>query len=305
MLAFAHSRGIDAGDARDLPEAWAALRRAGETAPGLAFAAWSATGDLTGPVLPILANSPDVGAVLARLARFHPLVASAEVVVERQGQRTFVSLRDPSGRPVDDDTVDATFTLLTRALDQLTGGKGRPDRVRLRRRPPADPAPYAAALGDVRFGSARDACEFEPATLGAPIVHADPVVLSVLEPYAESLVAQLAQPWNERVARVLRHRLGEEAVIPTLTEVARALATSPRTLQAKLRDEDTSFRELCGTIQRERALGLLRSTDLPIATIAAHSGFDSPAAFTRAVRRWTGRSPTDLRDPISGGAGTA
>ncbi|HVK05316.1 MAG TPA: helix-turn-helix domain-containing protein [Armatimonadaceae bacterium] len=45
----------------------------------------------------------------------------------------------------------------------------------------------------------------------------------------------------------------------------------------------------------ERARSLLATTDLPMTTVAAESGFGDPAYFTRAFRAATGQTPSDFR----------
>ena len=44
-----------------------------------------------------------------------------------------------------------------------------------------------------------------------------------------------------------------------------------------------------------RAAGLLRDGALPVAEIGERVGYESEAAFSRAFRRWTGRTPTAVR----------
>lgn len=57
----------------------------------------------------------------------------------------------------------------------------------------------------------------------------------------------------------------------------------------------TTFSAIVDRVQRERALVLLATSDLPITTISTRVGLSAPAGLTRAVRRWTGLSPTDYR----------
>jgi len=44
-----------------------------------------------------------------------------------------------------------------------------------------------------------------------------------------------------------------------------------------------------------RAMGLLRTTNLPIGEIAEEAGFGSPQSFSRVVKRATGQSPRAYR----------
>ncbi|MFC0038222.1 helix-turn-helix transcriptional regulator [Actinomadura rayongensis] len=302
LRAFADAHGVvadSAGAADWLAPLWRALRAAGIARPGLAFAAWAETAMLGGLVPPILANSPDVGALLAVLQRYHPLLGRNELVVERAGAGATLTLRSPDGGAADPDTVDACFGVMCHVLARLTGGAARPDRVRLRRSEPADPAAHRAAFGTVAFGQPRDACDLGPGALAARIRQADPVVLAMLEPYAEQRLAAARAPWSATIEPVMR-RLSDGAP-PRLPDVARALAVSPRTLQLRLRAEGLSYAALADAFRRDRALALLAATTLPVTAIAARLGFATPAAFTRAVRRWTGETPTAYRAGVTRG----
>lgn len=82
---------------------------------------------------------------------------------------------------------------------------------------------------------------------------------------------------------------------PSLAEIAALAFMSPRTLQRRLGEEKTRLSNLIEEERARQALGMLRETSLPIRNVAVELGYGSPASFTRAVRRWTARTPTSLR----------
>jgi AraC-like DNA-binding protein len=319
VRAFARARGVrltEAGSPQEPPQeasggtradwlapVWEALRRSGMAHPGLAFATWAETAMLGGLVPPILANSPDVGTMLDCLRHFHPLVGRNELVVHprrRGGSGTVhVSLRAQDGGAADPDSVDACFALLCRTVRRLSGEAGGPDRVLLRRPEPDEPGTHRGALGcAVAFGQPQDTCVFGPATLRARVGQADPVVFAMLAPYAQRQLESEHTPLSAAVRAVLRNTSFAHAGPPLLADVARAMAVSSRTLQSRLREEGTCFSDLVDELQREHALALLAEpgpTGLTITVIAARVGFATPAALTRAVRRWTGMTPTAYR----------
>jgi AraC-like DNA-binding protein len=96
-----------------------------------------------------------------------------------------------------------------------------------------------------------------------------------------------------------------------LDGVTHAVATSdaewasltPRQLQKRLAEQGLSFTELVEEVRRERALRLLRDTDRSIGDIAQDCGYTEVSPFHRAVRRWTGLTPLQVRQqalPING-----
>jgi AraC-like DNA-binding protein len=293
---FAADHGISVpagtGERDRLADAWTAMSSAGVSHPGLAFAAW-ATGALLGGVVPaIVANSPNLAALLERLQRFHPLFGTQQFKLVSSRHSTTVWLEEADGAPAHPDTIDACFAMLCSLTRQLTSNPVTPSRVVLRRPPPPDPDSYSELLGDVRFGADHDACTFDANSLSVPFENADPAVLSALEPYAERRVTERGQAFSGPVASLVAAQLDD---VPSLASVGRALAISPRGLQLRLAQEKTSFSAIVDRVQRDRALALLVTSDLPIATIATDVGFSAPATLTRAVHRWTGLSPTEYR----------
>ena len=95
----------------------------------------------------------------------------------------------------------------------------------------------------------------------------------------------------------------EDAVEPMLDRgdasiehVARELGMSRQTLYRRLRAEGTTFEEILDAKRRQlaiRYLGLDRSS---VKAAAYRLGFSDPAAFSRAFKRWTGRSPSEFRE---------
>jgi len=82
---------------------------------------------------------------------------------------------------------------------------------------------------------------------------------------------------------------------PTLEQMARHLGMAPRTLRRHLQHEGTSYSALLEAARRREALRLLDQPSLPTHRIAAMLGYEDPANFTRAFRRWTGRTPSQYR----------
>ena len=269
---------------------WEMLRDGGVKRPGLAFAAWMDLGLVGGVVPPLLANCRDVGALLGTLARYHPLWGDDEVVVDinRSGWAA-VTLRAPVGAVVHRDTLDAFLAVLARTFGQLTNPPMRPARLSLRSR---DVDGYEAIATTLRPGADVDQLEFSPADLATPIALADPVIAAVLAGYAETEVAQRDANWERRVRAEIRGAVGRP---PNLADVASRLAHSPRTLQQRLLEQGTSYAVLLDDERRMHSLGLLSNHSLAVTTAAHRAGYQSIEGFSRAVRRWTGMSPSEWR----------
>ncbi|MFF0608167.1 helix-turn-helix transcriptional regulator [Nocardia tengchongensis] len=77
--------------------------------------------------------------------------------------------------------------------------------------------------------------------------------------------------------------------------VARMITVHERTLQRALAAEGTTFTAVLDEARRDAAHRLLCQTDLPMSRITTLIGLREQSALTRAVRRWYGQTPQQLR----------
>ena len=103
---------------------------------------------------------------------------------------------------------------------------------------------------------------------------------------------RLEKDWPRTVVQTLKTTAGTNAAI---TDVAAALNTSARTLQRRLEQSGMSFRQARDLARFELATELLTGTNVSIAEISRRLGYEEPASFTAAFKRWSGRSPSQYR----------
>jgi AraC-like DNA-binding protein len=82
---------------------------------------------------------------------------------------------------------------------------------------------------------------------------------------------------------------------PSLAAIAKRLEVSDRSLRRQLREQGISFRGLLDELRMQVALKYLRTTRLANEDIALALGFSDAANFRRAFRRWTNKSPSEIR----------
>ena len=85
------------------------------------------------------------------------------------------------------------------------------------------------------------------------------------------------------------------ATPPTLAAIAKLLKVSDRSLRRQLREQGISFRSLLDELRMQLALKYLHTTKLANEDIALALGFSDAANFRRAFRRWTDKSPSEIR----------
>lgn len=82
--------------------------------------------------------------------------------------------------------------------------------------------------------------------------------------------------------------------ILSLDDVASNFNVSARSLQRKLKEENVTFQELADTVRKALALEYVKKGDHPIKEISHMLGYNELSAFSRAFKRWTGKTPSHL-----------
>lgn len=90
--------------------------------------------------------------------------------------------------------------------------------------------------------------------------------------------------------------------VPTIEYLSDCTDMSVRTLQRRFAEEKTSFSDLVEEVRRAAAMEALGRSDAVIGDVAANVGYSRQSSLTRAVRRWTGAPPVDVRARREGSA---
>lgn len=108
-----------------------------------------------------------------------------------------------------------------------------------------------------------------------------------------------ARPTTKAFRREVERQLERLLVTgdANLDRVAGELGLSRQTLYRRLKAEGTTFEEVLDALLRRLALRYVRDEGVSAKEAAYRLGFSDPAAFSRAFKRWTGRSPSEMRPP--------
>ena len=104
---------------------------------------------------------------------------------------------------------------------------------------------------------------------------------------------------SDLVTRVKRAIIEElPSGSPAEEKIARRVFVSGRTLQRRLAEEDTSFRQLVLEARRELAEKYISDKNMPLAEISYMLGFSDASSFSRAFKSWTGDPPAVFRNNL-------
>ena len=80
-----------------------------------------------------------------------------------------------------------------------------------------------------------------------------------------------------------------------LADTAAALHVSPRTLQRKLRAQNTNYQAVLDAVRADTAEDLVTGGRTPLAEVAFVLGYNDQSTFNTAYKRWHGTSPGRAR----------
>ncbi|RYE03254.1 MAG: AraC family transcriptional regulator [Sphingomonadales bacterium] len=84
---------------------------------------------------------------------------------------------------------------------------------------------------------------------------------------------------------------------PTMPQIASQMGMTERTLRRRLESENISFAAIADDVRRRTALQYVETTRMNADDIASKLGFSDTANLRRAIKRWTGRTLSELRRP--------
>ncbi|SCX82721.1 AraC family transcriptional regulator [Microvirga guangxiensis] len=193
-----------------------------------------------------------------------------------------------------DQISDGSLAVAVNALRALCGPDWNPTEVLLPRVAPPDQEPYRRLFrAPVRFNQETAIIVFPTSDLNCRIPGADPVMRALLEERIQQMKGAQSSLLSDDIRRLLRTRLTSKHC--SADDIADLLAMHRRTLSRRLKGSGMGYRAITNEIRFEIARQLLQDTAVPLGQIAAALGYSEASAFTRAFRRWSGRTPTAWR----------
>jgi AraC-like DNA-binding protein len=200
------------------------------------------------------------------------------------------------------EPIDALVAAHLRMCRSMLGRDFSPLRVELRRPRPWKIDDFERLLrAPLYFSAAQNRMVFDAGSIERPLEGGNPELARYNDLIALQHLTRIERDDIQgNVREVLLQRL--EGCEPSQDEVAERLHMSARTLQRKLAESGTTYKEILDETRRALALAYLSAPQRSVNDVTYLLGFSSGSCFTRAFRRWTGQSPSVWRARVVSGA---
>jgi len=233
-------------------------------------------------------------------ARYHALAAPLATIEFREERKGAIWHIEPIPQSIVDRKLyrfiaELQIGIHISLMRDVMGPTFAPREISLAYPQAADFGLTAELIGcEVRFAQPANQILFESswldqaATLGNKTTY--PAILALCDDLLADLRLRIGA-----AGRIRAILLRDIANPPTFSSTAKLLDVNARSLRRQLQQQGISFRELLDELRTQLALKYLRSTELVTEDIALALGFSDAANFRRAFRRWTNKSPSEVR----------
>lgn len=234
---------------------------------------------------------------LLRMARFKRLCSPEQLHVKEGKDECTITVEWPYATdPEPAISTDVTFASLVELGRRGTGQHLMPKRIELARPRPKSDVYQKYFECPIRYGASHNMLVLKPADLDRPFPGHNQELLEILTPALASALGELQarSSIKDQVKVVLKRSLASGR--PELSDVARDLGLSERTLQRRIAEEGMSFRELLVEARQELGRQLLSDPSAEIDEVACLLGYQDASSFYRAFRYWEGMTPNRWRE---------
>lgn len=187
-----------------------------------------------------------------------------------------------------------SLALLYRSISQLHQSELQVTEVQLCIPPPSSLQAYSAVFAaPIVFDTAENSLRYPLTLLDTPVDPAPDLRQALSNQWRGALPSTHSDSLPQHVEQVVT------ALLPTgecnLNMVAKVTEMNPRSLQLRLQDAGTGFTQIQQRVRLRLACHYLKNSDIDLTALALNLGFAELSVFSRAFKKWTGKSPRQWR----------
>lgn len=231
---------------------------------------------------------------IERMVRYsHVLSERNDIRLEYANDKFTIILSDTMRAPYQMDAFFATTLELCRTN---YGGDLKPLSVEFIHPAPACSHKYEELFSsEVLFESKRDCITFAVQDVERKLLTGNTLLADLNEKAVSRQLRELTEgDVVGKVETAISRRLASGT--HSDDEVAAALNMSTRSLQRKLKEAGTTYREILEKARHKLADEYLQDTSMDLMDVAFLLGYSEYSSFSRAYKRWAGVSPRENRD---------
>jgi AraC-like DNA-binding protein len=246
--------------------------------------------------------APTMGEAFKQMNRFARLAIEVEghsfqsrfCIVLRDGETW---LQDDRLNPNDfSELTESTFARFICETARYFGDVPFAKHIQVTHAKPAHAEEYLKILSvPVAFDSPYNAISIDPSWLEIKLTTPNAYAFGIFNERATLLLHEISRQSTLR-AKV------EAALIPRLhtgvldiQATAQNLGLSRASLYRRLAEEGTTYAQIVDELRHKFALDYLSARKVSVSECAYLVGFSDPGSFSRAFKRWTGRSPNEIK----------
>lgn len=248
----------------------------------------------------LMLSSDTLATALHYLHKYFPLVSWASFITLLPNNKAdtieILMVPTPAGEKTARFEVESTFMSLLTLFQQITMNNFTFERIRLAYKIDADLQDKYQAYFQcpVEFSANENKVSIRQKDFNQALPAADESAIEVLTALCQQTYERLKN--NRGLVGAVRQQLeNSDNANLNLEDLARLFNQSSRTLRRKLKEAGTGYQQILESLRYDKAVLLLKSTDLNIDNIAYQLGYSDSRSFRQAFKRWANTSPGEFR----------
>ena len=228
-----------------------------------------------------------------RIAQYKALVGAVIFEVTENEKEIAVRIKGEEGIELPEIIIGIEMVLLTNLIRKATKEKIVPVKVSIEK--PFQNLNYEKFLGIKAQVTGENKITFARKDIEIPFITRNESMWNFFEPELKKRLSEMEidDSFSAKVRSILVEFLPAGKV--SIEDVANALDMSKRSLQRKLKEEDTTFQKQLNHTRELLAKNYIQNTRLSSEDIAYLLGYQDINSFFRAFSIWTGKTVTEYK----------
>lgn len=239
--------------------------------------------------------SANVREVIDRALKYYQIISNAVTLsADRDGDTSdFIITSSPSGYLAAQEAIDATMGYAVAKVRELTDPPISPLRAEFMRSKPKNIKAFENFFQcDLFFNCERSVLVYPKDVGENPLNRVNEKLARTMDVYLSSLLEEIE---DKSFTRIVYANLGELLVSgeATLSQLSKKLNSSERSIQRKLKAEETSFKDVLNDLRFDLAKRYLKEGKYNIGEIGYYLGFSSHSNFVRFFKGRINCAPSE------------